>query len=194
MPKLVRIKPGGNWYVAFTSGKRSRRVTTGTADKLEAERFLARVNAQLSKPPEPEQQTVSDLLDAYLADRKGNVSAYATLEFAVKKLKPYFGAAQPRYVTIEMSKSYLQLHRKKQSDGTTRRELGTLRAAFEFGRKHKWYERSPDVEMPPAPEGRQRWLTRDEADRLVAACKSHHIKTFMAIGIHTGARRGAIPA
>lgn len=192
MPKLVRIKPGGNWYVAFTSGKRSRRVTTGTTDKLEAQKFLARVNAQLSKPPEPAQQTVSELLDAYLADRKGNVSAYATLEFAVKKLKPFFGAAQPRHVTIEMSKSYIQLHRKKQSDGTTRRELGTLRAAFEFGRRHKWYENSPSVEMPVAPEGRQRWLTRAEAEKLIAACKSPHIKAYMALGIHTGARKGAI--
>ena len=60
MPKLVRIKPGGNWYVSFTDGKRSRRITTGKTDKLEAHKFLIRVTAQLAKPPEPEQQIVSE--------------------------------------------------------------------------------------------------------------------------------------
>lgn len=192
MPKLVRIKPGGNWYVSFTNGKRSRRVRSGTTDRLEAQKFLARVTAQLSKPPEPEQQTVSDLLDAYLADRKGNVSAYQTLEFSVQKLKPYFGSAQPRHLTPAMSKGYIKLHRKKQSDGTTRRELGVLRAALSYGAKHKWMDVVPHVELPPSPQPRQRWLTRDEADRLIAACKSPHIKTYMALGIHTGARNSAI--
>lgn len=191
MSKLKRI--GEIWYVTFTKDGRSKRVSTGTPDKVEAEKVKAEVDSKLAKPPEQPQQTVGALLDAYLKDRKGNVSSYDTLMFSVAKLKPYFGAAQPRHLTQIMGNGYIKQRRKAgQSDGTTRRELGVLRAALEFGRKNKWFEVAPFVPMPPMPQARQRWLTRDEAAKLIAACKSPHIRTYMALGIYTGARRGAI--
>lgn len=191
MSRLKRI--GDFWYVTFTKDGRSKRVSARTADKVEAEKFKAAVDAQLAKPPVQEQQTVSELLDHYLKDRKGNVSSYDTLKFSVAKLKPYFGAAQPRHLTQMMANGYIKQKRKAgQSDGTTRRELGVLRAALEYGRRNNWFQVAPHIPMPPMPESRERWLSREEAGKLLAACKSPHIKTYVALGLYTGARRGAI--
>ena len=46
--------------------------------------------------------------------------------------------------------------------------------------------------MPARPEARIRWLIREEADRLPAACKAHHVRLLVTLALHTGARSGAI--
>lgn len=191
MSRLKRI--GDKWYVTYTKDGRSQRLSARTSDKVEAEKFRAALDAQLAKPPQEHQQTVGELLDHYLKDRKGNVSSYDTLKFSVAKLKPYFGAAQPRHLTQTMGNGYIKQKRKAgQSDGTTRRELGVLRAALAYGVRNKWFTHAPHIPLPPMPQPRERWLTKEEAAKLLAACKSPHIKTYMALGLYTGARRGAI--
>ncbi len=191
MSRLKQV--GGIWYVTYTQDGRSKRRSTRTDDKVKALQFKAVWDAYLAEPPTENQQTIGALLDEYLKDRKGNVSSYDTLKYATAKLKPYFGAVQPQHLTQTMGNGYIKQMRKAgQSDGTTRRELGVLRAALEFGRRNKWFAAAPHIPMPPMPQPKERWLTKDEAAKLLDACKSPHIKTYMALGIYTGARRGAI--
>ncbi len=193
MARLVKIDGSDNWYVAYAVGRSSKRISTGTTDKVEAERFLAEVEAKLRQPPKPTQQVIGKLLDAYREDRVGEVNALATIDYAIKKLKASFQNVQPQHFTVALGNGYIKKMRKnEQSDGTTRRELGVLRAAFAFGERHRWYEKAPYVPMPGSPEPRDRWLTREEADKLVEACAEPHIRLFILLGIHTGARKSAI--
>src|SRR5262249_59646665 len=47
--------------------------------------------------------------------------------------------------------------------------------------------------MPPRPEPRDRWLTRDEAAKLLWASRHvEHLKRFILLGLYTGSRSGAI--
>jgi integrase len=47
--------------------------------------------------------------------------------------------------------------------------------------------------MPPRPEPRDRWLTRDEAARLLWASRHvEHLKRFVLLGLYTGSRSGVI--
>lgn len=47
----------------------------------------------------------------------------------------------------------------------------------------------PIIERPAVPPGRIRWITIDEADRLIAAC-SDHLRPLVIFMLYTGARTG----
>jgi integrase len=48
----------------------------------------------------------------------------------------------------------------------------------------------PDLKLPPKGDAGPRWLTSQEADRLRTACVAKHLRLFVEIGLHTGARSG----
>jgi integrase len=78
------------------------------------------------------------------------------------------------------------------ADGTLIRELGTLRTALRWAVSEKWFIHAPGIKLPNAPPPRHRWLTRDEARRLLANIIALHAKTFVGLALFTGARSGAI--
>jgi len=78
------------------------------------------------------------------------------------------------------------------SAGSIRREVDVLRAALNWALREKWIKDAPYVEMPPKPPPRDRWLTREEVDRLIRAAFSPHVKLFIILAYHTAARSGAI--
>lgn len=53
--------------------------------------------------------------------------------------------------------------------GTTRTELEALRAALRWAHRQNLIATVPALYLPPRPIPRERWLTRDEAERLIAA-------------------------
>lgn len=48
------------------------------------------------------------------------------------------------------------------------------------------------IQTPGGSAPRDRWLTREETGKLVAACREPHLKLFVLLGLHTGARTRAI--
>ena len=183
-----------------------QRVSTGETDKRRATIWLAQFVAGRGTPIPPEQPTVSMILDGYLADRKPRVRAYDTLETAAKALRRHLGDLQPAHLTKERARFYARQRRaeghivgpatarrkKPTSDGTVIRELVTLRAALKWARAERWITDVPQIETPRQPAPRDRWLTREEADRLLASAQAPHVKTFLATCLYTGARAGAV--
>ena len=51
---------------------------------------------------------------------------------------------------------------------------------------------APYIPAPPAGKPRDRHLTRDEFRRLYAAAEEPHVRTFLALGVFSGLRAGAI--
>jgi integrase len=66
-----------------------------------------------------------------------------------------------------------------------------LRAALQWAKRERWITDLPYIPIPAPAPPRDRWLTREEADRLLAAAGSLHVQTFLAICLYTGARSGA---
>ena len=92
---------------------------------------------------------------------------------------------------------YVRSREAKVSTGTARRELETLQAALRLAWKDKLLTAAPAVHLPAKSAPRDRWLTKDEADRVIAAAEAlpkggDHIATFLRIGLMTGTRRTAI--
>jgi integrase len=206
-PNFVLYKRGARFYVRWRENGALQRVSTGTENRGEAQKFLAQLIAGQGTPAPPPVPTVGEILDGYLEDRKPVVRAYDTLEVVTKPLKRHLGDLQPDHLTKERVRSYHSLrrteghsvgprHAKRQkptSDGTIIRELVTLRAALRWALRAKWIKGElPHIETPSHPPPRDRWLTREEADRLLASAVALHIRTFIALALHTAARSGAL--
>jgi integrase len=102
------------------------------------------------------------------------------------------------------------------NNGGARRDLEDLRAAIYHHNKEGHHRGLVRVVLPPRGEARQRWLTRDEAARLLWVCWRYrevqtvhrgprkgekivtgkhtmrHLARFLLIGLYTGTRAGAI--
>lgn len=179
-------RDNGVWYVLY--GPRLRRqISTQTQDRREAERFLARF---IASSDEPEQPTVGEVLAAYADDRCAGIRAPESLRYAVKGLTA-LQDLYPMHLTPAVITQWAQS--RGASNGTVLREIGVLRAALAWARRHRRIADAPAICNPvPTPPPRQRWLSRDEGRALIAACRAPHVRLFIVLGLMTLARTGAI--
>lgn len=183
----------GIWYVCWTSNRRKNARSTGTRDKGEAQKFLARFLAALDRPEQPDEPTVSAILDGYLQDRNGAVVDYARLELCARHLKRHIGWMRADEIRPSHSKSYATARRKEGvQDGTIAKELRTLRAGLRWGAGERWIRVPPKISIPAATPPRSRWLTRSEAACLLGSAVSPHMRLFLELCLATAARSGAI--
>ncbi len=190
-PRLFRVVGREQWYIKH----RGRRVSTGCTDRAEAERVLARY-ASAGSAPQIAAKTLSSLLAAYLDDRRERAAPGATrLAYAHAAIGRHIGRLPPEAVSERVLKSYTASRRADRVSLTTvRTELQALRAALLWAVKKRLIAQAPEVPLPPRPEARDRWLTRIEVERLLAACADHHLRLFILLALHTAARSSAILA
>jgi integrase len=63
-----------------------------------------------------------------------------------------------------------------------------LRAALKWAQKTGLIRRAPAVELPPVPPPRERYLSRGEAEKLIAAVIDPHVKLAILIMLTTAGR------
>lgn len=171
---------------------------TGASDRREAEIHLARyIEAKAGRPSGPtsaEGMTVSQALTIYGEDRAPNVADPARIGYAIAALDKWWGDRPVSHITGATCRRYAA--ERGVGSGTIRRELGTLRAALVFCHKEGHITHAPAVVLPDAPPPRDRWLTREEATRLIEIADSHeetkHLGRFIRIALYTGTRAEAI--
>ena len=98
-------------------------------------------------------------------------------------------------MTTEDCRSYTASRRAAgRSDGAIHTELGLLRTALSWAAKpgRRLIPEAPEIERPQKPDPKERWLTRPEIDRLIAACTMPHIRLAVILMLSTAARVGAI--
>lgn len=192
---LIRIKSSPNWYIQWHEGGRSRRSTTGTPDRDQAEAILAAT--RLAGAVEIDDGlTVADALDWYWEVHGSKLMRPDNCSLALRNLKPFFGSTLAVECGIGKQQAYAD---RKRASGygseSIRRDLSVLSAALRLAEKREKISRAPPMLTitPAAP--RERWLTRQEVARLFRALRtkrSRHVLLFARIAMYTGARTGAI--
>jgi len=183
---LKKFKRGRVWYVRGTV--RSVRVyeTAGTADAARAEEYRARREAQLwdrSVIGERGSHSFGEATLIYLQKQHPGPSFRVTL----KRLVDHFEHRSVDQIGQTALDEYLAKHHPKSAPGTIIRAVITpLTAVLRVAAKRGWCDR-PDFERPKVPTPATRWLSHDEADRLVAAC-APHLRPLVVFLLHTGAR------
>jgi len=198
-PYLHFLRDRGCYYVRWREGGRTRQRSTGTSDLREAEAqlsdFLATRRRAVAGPRDPAQFPMIDALEDYAREHAPETAAPARIAYAVEALAPYWAENSVADVNRHSCRAYGRY--RGVSDGTLRRELGTLRAAINYAHKMGRLTRPVHVWLPARPPGKSRWLTRPEAAALLRAAKKSqrarlHLPLFILIALHTGSRKGAI--
>ncbi len=203
--RLWKRPRDGIWYVVTGSGANTKSVSTRTTVLADAEIYRAQFIAGIDNTPPPPDVLVSELLDRYRNEHGVKTRTLSSIDFQIKFLKPHFGKLQPAQITNKSLEGYAKKRRtmgKRKGDkivnepvsnGTIIREIGTLKAALRFAAGNRWIPPMPPLQCPvEQPLPRDRWLSRDEARKLIAETKSEHVRLFIKLALATAARSGAI--
>jgi integrase len=215
------------FYIRWTeNGQKRERATPYAAGDVRGavaaqeyfEQWLAeRRRAARTGPGDPDQVRIADVLDDYGREHGPEVASPATLVGAIEPLRAFFvddtmanlttGRVKDYWIwrrshsmyALNRERSELEIVERGASDATITRELGgVLRPAIKHAIQQKrlvpgeYY-----VPVPPQPAGRDYWITRNEAARLVRETRRDkrarlHLPHYTLIALYTGQRRGAI--
>ena len=186
--KLQRFR--GRWAIAtYVDGKRISRRQLPATSATEASGQFQHLVAEFQKPP---RVTIAYLWDAFREDRTERPVATA-MRYERKPVLAHFGDMAADEISIETCRAYVRLRRELgRHDGTIWTELGHLRTALKWAEKTGLILKAPTIERPPKPPPRERYLTRDEAERLLAAAIMPHVRLFIILAITTAARASAL--
>lgn len=189
------------WWASYTdaSGRRIRR-PTGTEDRKEAVAIEAKWKLETHRQKHWEEQparTFGELMLAYLDGPSQEKRSKARDEYSAKRLYPIFQGRELSSLTASDVRGYIA---KRQGDcvapATINKEIGLFRAALNWARRElEWDVPNPFIGRKlKEPEGRIRWITPEEAARLIETArrepKALHLVDFLRLGLHTGMRKG----
>jgi integrase len=187
VPEYRLVRHRGKFSLAFNEPGRGRvRVALGTDDRGEAE---ARARELWRARNAPIGDKVANLWDAYVTDRKANVARTDRFDSLWAALSPNFGHRIGSAITRDDCKAYAKIReRAGKRPSTIKTELEFLRACLRF----HYGPKAPAVWVPQESKPRDRWLTKDEAKRLLDAIETPHVRLFVELALGTGARMSAI--
>jgi integrase len=187
---------GNIWWCRFTapSGKRIFE-STGTEDRLAAQQFEDLLKAEYwrvqklgERPNYTWQQAVTRWLDeqAHKKSIADDIHHLRRLDADLRKL--YLNDIDRQLIDTITSKRL----RDGVMNSTVNRMLEVLRAILRRAeRQWEWIERAPHVRMLPEPKRRIRWITREEADRLLDELPDH-LRDMVAFTLSTGLREANV--
>ena len=182
--------------------------------RREAERALADYIASKYAPERRErdisQIPIADVIGLYLTDVAPQQARPEKAAERCGRLLDFFGERTLDAVTGSTCREYAAWREgkgqsNKGTGGGARRDLQDLAAAIGHHSKEGLHRGLVRVALPPKGKSRQRWLTRDEAARLLWTCwrtpevqegnptgkrPLRHLARFLLLGIYTGSRPG----
>lgn len=188
--RIGRLK--GRFVVTWTGEDRRRRryrLAAESARAADAEaRDLIRA-ATLSRAP----VTTADIWTAYREDL-GERPTGRTMAYTGIPVLAHFGHLHPDQITADDCRAYAAARRRAgKSAGTIWTELGHLRSALIWAAdRARLIDKAPHIERPAKPAPKDRFLTRPEIDRLLAAECEPHIAVAIHLMLATAGRVGAI--
>ena len=190
-------KRGNIWWVRFTT-PRGQQVcrSAKTANRQLAQEYHDRLKAdcwRASQLGEKPRRKWEEAVERWLTEKQGEK---VTLQDDIIRLRRAHTHLYGRYLD-EIDRDVLDaLTESRLSDGvsnaTVNRMLEVIRAILRRAeREWGWLERAPHVRMLAQAKHRVRWLSKQEADRLLSELPSH-LKAMARFTLATGLRAGNV--
>jgi integrase len=220
-PRLKRNERGV-YEIHWSDNGRSKRSSTRTSDLQSAQKVLAAflmLGGREQRLAANDRLLVMDVIgDPDAPDGKDywhehvvpNVISKETAEFAIKKLRQHFGRLVVADIMPSDVDDYVEARRagrigKPSINHTITRELAFLNAAINHAVKKKRLARAeaPFIQTPGKSPPRDRWLTFEEAERLISAAgeridphqpkdRPPRVLRFALLALETASRRTAV--
>lgn len=204
MATLFRRKKDGIYYVKYNRHGREVRKSLGTINLRTAKsRMDEYIKDEDPKPVRPTVVTLRGLLAKW--ESWANLSGKAfTTRYAKANAVRHFNAFAPdvQVSSIDREKVMAYISTRKAAGASPRtinESLDCLRALVSRSLREGWYIGSNPfalVEHQPEDKPTERYLTKEEIDRLFDAAATHGRNSllFVALGIHAGLRKAEIIA
>src|SRR5438876_4607496 len=185
-------KRGGIWWVDVVApnGERIRR-TTGTANKALAQEYHDRIKAELwrlAKLGDRPKRTWNDAVVRWLKEQAHKATAHEDVT-KLRWLDQYLGGKDLEHINRALIDRITDAKLAQGcSDATVNRTLELVRAVLrKCANDWEWLDRVPSVRMLKEPTRRIRFLTREEAQRLLSELPEH-LADMATFSLATGLR------
>ena len=189
---LYRRQDSRYWWISTTlpNGKRIRQ-STGTETRSEAKAYLAKLQLDSYrethlgiKPQRNWQEAVVRFLAAKASLR--DVKGYQGI---CRRLHEYLGDMMLNHINGDVIWNIVQGELKRGNKiATVNRHLAVTRAILRMARDEwQWIDSMPKIRLLSGEVERDRWLSHEEADRLIAACPPH-LAAMVKFALATGCR------
>ena len=194
------------WWLSYqsASGRQTRRSSGIPIEQdpqgLKAKALRAQLIAELGSHPPPTDprrgHTFDELLLAYMEEVTPTKRDPTRDRYIAKHLQPVFTGQAMADIGIAEVRAYIKARQAQGvAAGTINKEIGLMSAAITWAQRELEWDlanpwRSRFLREPP---GRTRWLTLEEADRLLTAARQGrsqaYMPAFILLCLHTGLRR-----
>lgn len=180
------------WWIATTlpNGKRIRQ-SSGTENRQDAEALLAKIRLEAFREHHfgfKPQRSWQEAVVRYLAI-KANLRSFDDVQRICRKLDPFLGHLVLDQITGDVIWSVIQgVLAKGNKPATVNRYLALIRSLLRMARDEwQWIEAMPKIRFLAGEMERDRWLTRKEANRLIAVSPPH-LAALIRFALATGCR------
>jgi integrase len=193
---LYRRNDGPTWWIDITppGGRRIRR-STGTEDRKAAEEYEAKLKAELwrvARLGERERHSWPEAALRWMRETETKRSHQDDVNL-LRWLDPHLGGLMLDQITPDWLERVADARRALGvRPATINRMMSLIRAILRRAeRLCAWIDRAPAVRMAPVDPGRIRWLTRAEAEQLIAELPEH-LAEMARFTLSTGLRRANV--
>jgi integrase len=198
MARLFQRKPKGIYYIDYTINGRRIRESTGTSNRQRAEKCLhSRLGDVIQgKFKIADSQTAplfKDFCQTYLKWAQINKRSWQRDWYSIQQLKPIFEDHRLTDIRPFQVEEYKIDRVKRVKPATVNREIALFKRVLNLAVEWGVISDNPisDIKMFKEPQVCLRYLTEEEAERLVSVCPVP-FKWIVMTALHTGMRRGEI--
>lgn len=193
---VYRRPNSGYWWISATlpNGKRVRQ-SAGTEIRGDAEALLAKLKLDAYRETHfgiRPQRSWQDAVIRYL-ELKRNLRSFSDVQRICRFLDPYLGSMMLNQINGDVIWSIVQGELKRgNKPATVNRYLSTMRSLLRMARDEwQWIDNFPKIKLLTGEVERDRWLTHEEAERLIRCC-APHLAALVRYALATGCRASEI--
>lgn len=185
-------KRGNTYWIRFTAPNGKRVFESArTSDKKQAQEYHDRLKArywrQIQLGDQP-RRTWQEAVVRWLEDtdyKRDHVKDIGKLQW----LDPYFGKLYLDEIKRDQIDQVAKIKKEQSSPSTANRYKALIRAILRMARDEwEWLDRVPRIRMYPEPKKRVRWITHEEAQRLLEELPPH-LAVMAEFSLATGLRQ-----
>lgn len=191
---LYRRKDAGIWYADFYVDGQRVQESTGTANKREAEKFLALRSSEVQRGVyvKPIHVPLPELWERYFAYARTHKRSWKRDEQMYGNLKAFLGTANLDTITALRVEEFQQHRVRAVSPATVNRETALLKHMFNMAERWGLYQGSNPVRWVKfLPENNLQFQTISEEDeRRLLESSPPYLRELIVFAINTGLRCG----